>query len=66
MLILSVPRLLKGIEPYVEPFEAKDVAPPPASETVGDSNSFTAPGGVPEPAPVLPGTAAPAVAPKTP
>ena len=42
MLLLSLPKLLAGVNPAVIPFVAKDVAPP-AGETTGNNNAFTSP-----------------------
>ncbi|MCX7024495.1 MAG: hypothetical protein NT080_07735 [Spirochaetes bacterium] len=42
MLLLSVPKLVAGIEPFVEVFVLRD-QPRPAGEEVGNTNAFTSP-----------------------
>jgi hypothetical protein len=42
MLLLSVPRLLAGTEPFIETFVPRD-QPRPADEEVGNNNAFTSP-----------------------
>jgi hypothetical protein len=49
MLLLSVPKLVEGTEPFIEIFVPKD-QPAPANEQVGDNNAFTSPGGDAAPA----------------
>jgi hypothetical protein len=58
VLLLSLPKLVAGVEPAIIPFVAADEPPPPVDPNAGNSNEFTSPGGVPEP-PAVPG--APAV-----
>ncbi len=53
MLLLSVPKVVAGVEPFVETFVPRDI-PVPAGESVGNTNSFTSPDAVP-----LPGAEAP-------
>jgi len=48
MLILSVPKLLAGIEPYIEPFAARDVSPPSADEIGSGGESYSSPEAPPE------------------
>jgi hypothetical protein len=51
MLLLSVPKLLAGIEPYIEPFAARD-ASPPRDDVGSGGESFSSPEAPPEaPAP---------------
>jgi hypothetical protein len=51
MLLISIPKLVAGIEPFIEPFVLRD-QPRPAGEEVGNTNAFTSPGGdAVEPAP---------------
>ncbi len=52
MLLLSVPKLIAGVEPYFEPFTPLNVAPPPEEGGSGN-NSFTSPDAV------VPGAEAP-------
>ena len=54
MVLLSIPKLLAGVEPAVIPFVPQD-EPVPPGEPTGNDNQFTSPGGTPEPP-----TAAPA------
>ncbi len=68
MLLLSLPKLLAGVQPAVIPFVVQDVTPP-ADETSGNSNAFTSPDAV-DPnaaaapaAPAVPGAPAAPVAP---
>ncbi len=51
MMLLSIPKLVAGIEPCIETFVPLDVAPP-ADESVGNTNSFTSPDAVPEAMPL--------------
>ncbi len=60
MLILSVPKVLAGIEPFVEVFVPKDI-PVPTGESVGNTNSFTSPDAVPAPGAEAPPTPPPAL-----
>jgi len=55
MVLLSIPKLLAGVEPAVVPF-VPQVEPAPAGEPAGNDNQFTSPGGTPEvpEAPVAP------------
>jgi hypothetical protein len=48
MVLLSLPKVVAGKEPYWEHFVPLDVAPPPG-ESVGNSNEFTSPDAVAEP-----------------
>jgi hypothetical protein len=48
MLLLSVPKLVGGQEPYIETFVQRD-QPRPADEPVGDNNAFTSPDAVAAP-----------------
>ena len=59
ILLLSIPKLVAGVEPALIPFVAADEPPPPADPDAGNSNEFTSPGGTPE-VPVVPGAPAPA------
>lgn len=44
MVILSVPKMLKGLEPFVERFEPLDQAPPPEESIgAGESTGFESP-----------------------
>lgn len=52
MVLLSIPKLLAGVEPAVIPFIPAD-EPAAASEPAGNDNQFTSPGGTPE-APAAP------------
>lgn len=54
MLLLSVPKLVAGQEPYIEVFVARD-QPRAADEQVGNTNAFTSPD-----APAAPDAAPPA------
>jgi hypothetical protein len=47
MVLLSIPKLLAGVEPAVIPFVPRD-EPAPAGEPTGNDNQFTSPGGTPE------------------
>jgi hypothetical protein len=62
MALLSIPKLLAGVEPALVPFVLADQPPPPADPDAGNSNEFTSPGGTPEApvAPAVPVTPAPA------
>jgi hypothetical protein len=55
MLLLSVPKLVAGQEPFIEPFVQRD-QPRPAGEEVGNTNAFTSPD---DPAAVAPPAPAP-------
>jgi hypothetical protein len=55
MVLLSVPKLVAGVEPFIERFTPLDAAPPPAGEAVGNVNAFTAP----DAAPAVPGDQGP-------
>jgi hypothetical protein len=46
MLLLSIPKLLAGQEPYIELFVPRD-QPRPADEEVGNNNAFTSPDAAP-------------------
>jgi hypothetical protein len=66
MLLLSLPKLLAGVQPAVIPFVAMDAVPPPG-DTGGNSNAFTSPDAVdPSAAPVVPGAPAAPSAPAAP
>jgi hypothetical protein len=47
MVLLSLPKLVGGIEPFLERFTALEAAPPP-NEAVGNVNAFTAPDAPPQ------------------
>jgi hypothetical protein len=53
MLLLSIPKVVAGAEPFIEIFVPRDI-PLSAGESVGNTNSFTSPDAVP-----LPGAEAP-------
>lgn len=57
--LLSIPKIVAGIEPALIPFVQADEPPPPVDPNAGNSNEFTSPGGTPE-APGAPGAPAPA------
>jgi hypothetical protein len=59
--LLSIPKLVAGIEPAMIPFVAADEPAAPADPDAGKSNEFTSPGGTPEVplVPVVPAPAAP-------
>lgn len=65
MLLLSIPKLVAGVEPALIPFVVANEPPPPVDPNAGNSNEFTSPGGVPE-VPVVPGAPAAPVVPGTP
>jgi len=52
MMLLSVPKLAAGIEPFMEEFIPLDMAPPP-DDNIGNTNAYTSPDAVPEPVPVF-------------
>jgi len=54
MLLLSVPKLMAGLEPWVSPFVPVQVVVS-EEEGAGESNAFTSPGGTPQTMMVLPG-----------
>jgi hypothetical protein len=55
MALLSIPKLLAGVEPALVPFIIADEPPSPVDPNAGNSNEFTSPGGTPE----LPGLSSP-------
>ena len=63
VLLLSIPKLVAGVEPSIITFVQADEPPPPVDPNAGNSNEFTSPGGTPEPpaaaAPAAPAPAAP-------
>jgi len=53
MMILSIPKILAGVEPFIEKFVPKDI-PLTADESIGNTNAFTSPeAGAPE-VPIIP------------
>jgi len=48
MVLLSIPKLLAGVEPALVPFEPQDEPAPASEEPAGNDNQFTSPGGTPE------------------
>ncbi len=61
VVLLSIPKLMANVEPYVVPFVPADEPPPPADNS-GNSNEFTSPTGTEAPA----APTAPAAAPTNP
>lgn len=60
MFILSVPKVVAGVEPFVDLFMPKDM-PVPSNESVGNTNSFTSPDAVPTPGADAPPAVPPAL-----
>lgn len=60
MALVSIPKLVAGVEPALVPFILADQPAPPPDPDAGNSNEFTSPGGVPE-VPAVPEAAAPEV-----
>ena len=58
ILLLSIPKLVAGVEPYIIPFVQADEPPPPVDPNAGNSNEFTSPGGTAPIAPAISGTPA--------
>jgi hypothetical protein len=65
VLLLSIPKLVAGVEPYIIPFVQADEPPPPVDPNAGNSNEFTSPGATPA-APAAAGTPAPVPPPAAP